>query len=489
MYLQGRFKSQSVLVIISLWVAALIFGGLTIAHAAPAAENQDIATLAKIGKAFASIAKAATPAVVSVQVEKTVKQEGISQQEIPDFFNDPFFERFFGPGWPNQRNPHKFRQMGQGSGFIISHDGYILTNNHVVGGADVIKVKLSDGREFKAKTIGTDPQSDIAVIKIAATNLPVLKLGDSDKIEVGEWAIAIGNPFGLQETVTVGVISAKGRDRVGISDYEDFIQTDAAINPGNSGGPLLNIYGEVIGINSAIFSKSGGYMGIGFAIPINMAKAIKDQLISKGKITRGWLGVVIQDVTEDLAKSFGLKEREGVLVSEVTKGSPAEKAGLQQGDIILELNGIKINDAGELRNKIALTAPGTVVRLTIMRNDKKMSVSVVLAEQPAGKMAAMSEQTRLVEQFGFTVQDITPQIAEQLGYKKGQGVVISDVDPTSVAAEAGLRPGMLIEEVNRQAVHNVVEFNRAISKSKQSKMVLLRIKYGQISQYVTLSLE
>ncbi|MGQ9499550.1 MAG: DegQ family serine endoprotease [Dissulfurimicrobium sp.] len=488
MYLERCFKFQNAPVIVSLCMAfVLIFAGFTIAQAIPVGENQDVTILAKISKAFASIAKSATPAVVSVQVEKTVKQEGIIQHEFPDFFNDPFFERFFGPGWPMPRGPHKFRQMGQGSGFIISQDGYILTNDHVVGGADVINVKLSDGREFKAKVIGTDPQSDIAVIKIPATNLPVLKLGDSDKIDVGEWAIAIGNPFGLQETVTVGVISAKGRNRVGISDYEDFIQTDAAINPGNSGGPLINIYGEVIGINSAIFSKSGGYMGIGFAIPINMAKVIKDQLISKGKITRGWLGVVIQDVTKDLAKSFGLKEKEGVLVAQVSKGSPAEKAGLKEGDIILQLNGIKIVDAGELRNKIALTAPGTVVKLDIMRNGKKMPVSVTIAEQPAGKMAAMSEQPKLVEQFGFTVQDLTPDIAKQLGYKKGQGVVISGVEPGSIADQAGLQPGMLIEEVNRHVVRNVAEFNKALSK--QDKMVLLRIRYGQISQYVTLSLE
>ncbi|MGB9712860.1 MAG: DegQ family serine endoprotease [Dissulfurimicrobium sp.] len=504
MDLKRRLKSQNAPVIISICIALVLSLGVwATSHCAfsssdirgtasevhntvQPAVGQDITTLARLGKAFASIAKSAIPAVVSVQVEKTLKQEQITEEDPFGFFNDPFFRRFFGPEGPMFGNPHKFRQMGLGSGFIISQDGYILTNNHVVSGADVIKVKLYDGREFKAKVIGTDPQSDIAVIKIPATNLPVLKLGDSDKIEVGEWAIAIGNPFGLKETVTVGVISAKGRDRVGISDYEDFIQTDAAINPGNSGGPLLNIYGEVIGINTAIFSKSGGYMGIGFAIPINMAKVIKDQLIAKGKITRGWLGVVIQDVTEDLAKSFGLKKKEGVLVADVTNGSPAEKAGIKREDVIIELNGVKINDSGELRNKIALTAPGTVVKLEIERNGKRLSIPVTIAEQPQG-IAASLTQPKLLERLGFTVQDITPEIAEQLGYKRGQGVVISDVEYGSIAAQVGLRPGMLIEEVNRQRVHNVVEFNKALLK--QNKMVLLRIRYGQISQYITLSLE
>jgi len=280
--------------------------------------------------------------------------------------------------------PRKFQQRGQGSGFIISKDGYILINNHVVGDADLIKVKLSDGREFKAKVIGTDPQSDVAVIKIDATNLPVLRLGDSDKLEVGEWVIAIGNPFGLSQTVTVGVVSAKGRSRIGINDYEDFIQTDAAINPGNSGGPLVNIHGEAVGMNTAIFSRSGGYMGIGFAIPINMAKAIKDQLLKKGKVTRGWLGVVIQDIDEELAKSFGLEKTEGVLIAEVSEGSPAEKAGLKQGDIILRLNGKKVDDLGELRNKIALTAPGTKVKLEVLRENKRRTIQVTIGEQPAG---------------------------------------------------------------------------------------------------------
>ena len=288
-------------------LAALIFT-LILATGAPttlhAAEDDNIALLDRSAKAFASVVKKAGPAVVHVRVEKSVTSSG---QEL-DLFNDPFFERFFGPQFrhPRQSEPREFKQQGSGSGFIISPDGLILTNNHVVGEADTITVRLADEREFKATVIGTDPQSDVALIKIEADNLPVLPLGDSDKLEVGEWVIAIGSPFELNQTVTVGVVSATGRNRIGINDYENFIQTDAAINPGNSGGPLLNIHGEAIGMNTAIFSRSGGYMGIGFAIPITMAKAIQQQLEQHGKVTRGWLGVVIQDVDEELAKSFGL---------------------------------------------------------------------------------------------------------------------------------------------------------------------------------------
>ena len=456
-------------------------------------DDQNIALLDRTAKAFAAVVKKAVPAVVFVRVEKTVESRGTASpfqfQEPFDFFNDPFFERFFGPHFqPRRRMPRKFQQRGQGSGFIISKDGYILINNHVVGDADLIKVKLSDGREFKAKVIGTDPQSDVAVIKIDATNLPVLRLGDSDKLEVGEWVIAIGNPFGLSQTVTVGVVSAKGRSRIGINDYEDFIQTDAAINPGNSGGPLVNIHGEAVGMNTAIFSRSGGYMGIGFAIPINMAKAIKDQLLKKGKVTRGWLGVVIQDIDEELAKSFGLEKTEGVLIAEVSEGSPAEKAGLKQGDIILRLNGKKVDDLGELRNKIALTAPGTKVKLEVLRENKRRTIQVTIGEQPAGRTIGMA-QHEILGKIGLVVQDLTEELAKQFGYRESQGVLVAEVEPGSPAARVGIRPGHLIEEVNRKRVHNMDEFVRALAQSKKTKSVLFRVRDGEFSRYVAIRIE
>jgi serine protease Do len=479
---------------VGMWVAAcLIFVTAASGHAWTKTQEEDIALLDRTAKAFAAVVKEAVPAVVFVQVEKTVEKGSSSFHNFQDpfeFFNDPFFEKFFGPRTqPRQRAPRKFRQMGQGSGFIISKDGYILTNNHVVGDADVINVKLSDGREFKAKVVGADAQSDVAVIKIEGEDLPVLSLGDSDNLEVGEWVIALGNPFGLQQTVTVGVVSAKGRSRIGINDYEDFIQTDAAINPGNSGGPLVNIHGEAVGMSTAIFSRSGGYMGIGFAIPINMAKNIKDQLIQSGEVTRGWLGVVIQDIDEDLAASFGLKEIEGALVAEVSPQSPAEKGGLKQGDIILALNGQKIADVGELRNKIALMAPGTVAELGILREKEKKTIRVEIGNQPKGGLAAVGRQGKVLEALGLVVQELTPELAEQFGYETQEGALVSEVQQDSPADRAGIKPGNLIEEVNRQRVRSIRELTAALSMSEQTKRVLLRLRDGDMSRYVVLRFE
>lgn len=457
-------------------------------------DDQNIELLDKTAKAFTAVVKKAVPAVVFVQVEKTVESSSpafpFQFQDPYDFFSDPFFERFFGPHFgPKQRTPKKFQQRGQGSGFIIDKKGYILINNHVVGDADLIKVKLADGREFKAEVIGTDPQSDVAVIKIDAPNdLPALPLGNSDDLQVGEWVIAIGNPFGLSQTVTVGVVSAKGRSRIGINDYEDFIQTDAAINPGNSGGPLVNIHGEAVGMNTAIFSRSGGYMGIGFAIPINMAKCIVDQLLEKGKVTRGWLGVVIQDIDEELAKSFGLKKAEGVLVAEVSEGSPAEKAGLKQGDIILRLNGNKVDDVGELRNKIALTEPGTKIKIEILRDKKNKTLQVTVGEQYAGETIEMT-QHNILAKLGLVVQDLTSELAQQFGYSEGQGVLVAEVKPESPAARVGIRPGHLIEEVNHGRVHNMAEFIKALDQSKQTKRVLFRIRDGEFSRYIAIRID
>ena len=450
----------------------------------------DLELLERSAKAFAAIVKKARPAVVFIKVEKTIEKT-VPTGPFPfmdpfEFFNDPFLRRFFGPEFrPRPHQKRQFKQEGAGSGFIVRSDGYILTNNHVVGGADVIKVKLYDGREFDAEIVGTDPQSDVAVVKIDAKDLPVLRLGDSDRLEVGEWVIAIGNPFGLSETVTVGVVSAKGRNRIGINDYEDFIQTDAAINPGNSGGPLLNIRGEVVGMNTAIYSKSGGYMGIGFAIPANMVKAVMRQLIEKGKVVRGWLGVVIQDMDEDLAKSFGLEKAEGVLIAEVSPDSPAGRAGLKQGDIILEMDGRKVPDVGELRNRVALTPPGTKVEFLVLREGKKKRIRVKIGEKPSETTLAMG-QHEILKKLGMTLQDLTPDLAREFGYKEGEGVLVSEVVPGSPAARAGIRPGFLILEVNRTRVHDVSECLKALGRSRKTGMVLLRLTDGQFSRYVAI---
>lgn len=455
-----------------------------------AQSDEDLALLDRSAKAFSSVVKKAGPAVVHVGVEKPGKNMG----QIPsDLFSDPFFERFFGPQFKHPRTPKQdkrsFKQQAAGSGFIIAGDGYILTNNHVVEDAEKITVRLADEREFIAKVVGTDPQSDVAIIKIDAQNLPVLPLGNSDALEVGEWVIAIGSPFELNQSVTVGVVSAKGRNRMGITDYENFIQTDAAINPGNSGGPLLNIRGEAVGMNTAIFSRSGGYMGIGFAIPINMAKGIEQQLRKSGKVTRGWLGIMIQDVNEDLAQSFGGKKG-GALISEVTEGSPARKNGLLQGDIITTINGAAVTDVADLRNKIAMTPPNTDLNLRILRDGKEKELVVTVGEQPAD-MASIAKKMNgaTLDELGLSLQDLTPEVAEQFGYSKDQGVLIADVEADSPASQVGLQAGQLIEEVNRVRVHSLKELQQAMKKTEKGKQLLLRVRSGEHSQYVVLQMK
>jgi serine protease Do len=462
-------------------------------------QEPGIESLRKTGKAFATVAKRVSPAVVFIQVEKMVNQPAIEffspfgGDENP--FGDDFFRHFFGEPSPHNQSPQqprhpnqKQREVGQGSGFIVSADGYILTNNHVVGGADRVIVKLEDGREFKAKTIGTDPHTDVAVIKIEANNLPVLPLGDSDALEVGEWVMAIGNPFGLSHTLTAGIVSAKGRSSLGIADYENFIQTDAAINPGNSGGPLVNLEGEAVGMNTAIFSRSGGYMGVGFAIPINMAKAIMDQLIKHGSVTRGYLGIVIQDLTPDLAKTFELEGQKGILISQVTEDSPAQKAGLKRGDVIVEYDGEPVGEIAEFRNRVSLETPGTKHEITLLRDGKHKNLTVTIGKLPDKEQVA-SAPPHSWQKLGITVKNLTRDLAQRFGYQGETGVVVTDVDQGSVADMAGIQAGTLIKEVNRKAIRNVNEFQRAIEESSDKNTVLLLIQEGESMRYVALSIE
>ncbi len=378
-------------------------------------------------------------------------------------------------------------EVGQGSGFLISPDGYILTNNHVVGDSDRVSVQLLDGREYRAEIIGTDPGSDLAVIKVDESDLPFLQLGDSEKLEVGDWVLAIGNPFGLSHTLTAGIVSAKGRSGIGLNDYEDFIQTDAAINPGNSGGPLVNLDGEVVGINSAIFSRSGGYMGIGFAIPVNMAKNIRDQLIEHGEVRRGRLGVYIQDLTPDLSESFGLKNTQGVLVSQVVEGSPAEDAGLKSGDVVVKIDGDPVDDASALRNRVSLTAPGTQVSLSIIRDGEAEQVKVVLAALDSDKVD-QPDKTAEVTNSGLSLRQLTPALAKQLGYEDQEGVLVAEVEPGSIADRAGIKRGYLILEINQHQVSTVEEARRLL-KDGAGKAQLLLVKIGEATQYVVLKPE
>jgi len=481
--------------------AACFISFCCVAPAPPAAAQNDVLALELSGKAFSAVAKKAGPAVVYISVEQEVKREGRRLEEM--FGADEFLRRFFGDQLeqfqqqrPQPRQPQRpqrpFKQQGAGSGFIISPDGLILTNNHVVENADKITVKLADKREFTAAVVGTDPQSDVALIKIEGSNLPTLPLGDSNELEVGEWVLAIGSPFELSQSVTAGVVSAKGRNRIGINDYENFIQTDAAINPGNSGGPLLNIKGQAVGINTAIFSRSGGSMGIGFAIPINMAKSIEEQLRSHGKVVRGWLGLIIQDMDEGLAQSFGLNKSEGVLVSEVTPGSPAEKAGLRQGDVVLTLNGSTLADVSDLRNRVAMIAPGTSVTLDIIRDSARQQTVVLVAEQPSDFSESAKAKIKLhsgsaLDKLGLTLQELTPDVAEQFGYSKGQGVIVAEVEAGSPADNVGIEPGQLIEEVNQMRVRNLAELKEALKKG--GSHVLLRVRAGEFSRYVALKYE
>ncbi|UCE98719.1 MAG: DegQ family serine endoprotease [Planctomycetota bacterium] len=457
-----------------------------------AEDENSIDTLRSMGKAFAQIAEKNSPAVVSIKAQKIITRDYPSMHDWPfgeqfDPFEDDLFDFFFRRQRPRQRSPQqrKYRQQAQGSGFIVTPDGYILTNNHVVGDADEVTIKLVDGREFTAKNIKTDPESDVAVVKIDESDLPFLELADSDALEVGEWVLAIGNPFGLSHTVTAGIVSAKGRSGIGLTAYEDFIQTDAAINPGNSGGPLVNLDGKVVGINTAIVGQ-GGNIGIGFAIPINMAKAIYDQLIGTGTVVRGFLGISMTELTPELAQAFDLKDTKGVAIAEVLEDSAAEKAGLKHNDIIVELQGQTVESANDLRNRIAMLKPGAKVELVVLRDGKRKTFTAELGERPTKPLLAAQPET--LEQLGFSVQNLTDDLAERLGYEGQSGVVVTQVEPGSLAELAGISSGTLIIEVNREPVENTDEFNEAMEKAAGQGTVLLLIKDKRYTRFVVLTL-
>ncbi|HXG19885.1 MAG TPA: DegQ family serine endoprotease [Methylomirabilota bacterium] len=435
-------------------------------------------------------AKKASPAVVNISTTQKVERRrsprmGPGPMPGPNPFGgeDPF-EEFFRRFFPDRPPPGPSRSLG--SGFIISEDGYIITNNHVVGDADKITVRLSDKEEYEAKVVGSDEKTDIALIKINVKHsLPTVPLGKSSDLQVGDWVIAIGNPFGLEQTVTAGIVSAKGRV-IGAGPYDDFIQTDASINPGNSGGPLLNLKGEVVGINSAIFSQGGGNIGIGFAIPIDLAKTIVAQLKEKGKVTRGWLGVAIQSVTPELAKSFGLKEPSGALVAEVTKDGPAEKAGIERGDIIIAFNGMTIKDSHELPALVARTPVGEKAEVTVLRSGREKTITVKLGEL-TDQQAKASSTEESGESWGMTVSNLTPEVARRFQLERNQkGVIVSDVDPGSPAELAGIQVGDIIEEVNRQPVESVDDFNKAMADAKDKETLLLLARRGNATSFFAL---
>lgn len=465
------------------WIISFLVLGFAVAtflNSVPAPEAQTDPVLpGGRGGSFSALAKKVSVSVVNIRTVKIVEREG--QVPLPFGQENPFrdfFERYF-----RDRMPENFRQQSLGSGFIISKDGDILTNNHVVENSDEIRVRLSDDQEFSAKIIGRDAKTDLALIRIE-TGRPLvpLPLGDSDKLEVGDWVVAIGNPFGLGNTVTAGIVSAKYR-QIGTGAYENFIQTDASINPGNSGGPLLNTVGEVVGINTAIFSQSGGSVGIGFAIPVNMAKDLIPQL-KKGKVVRGWLGVMIQNISPELKNKLGLKDTKGALVADIVRGGPAEEAGIKRGDVIISFDGKQIEQMKDLPYIVASTPVGKVVTVEVMRQGRPEKFEVKILE--------MKEKTeppvlsKLKADLGMTVKEIDPRLAGSLGLSETSGLVVVQVEENGPAAEVGMRPGDLILEVDQDPVKDLEQFEQKIDEYKAGETILFLVKRQGTTQYVTL---
>jgi serine protease Do len=426
---------------------------------------------------FAPVVKKVLPAVVTISSTKVVKTQGGMGE---DGEMDPLFRQFFGGNSGERFNaPREQREQGLGSGVIVSPEGYILTNNHVVDGATDVRVTLSDKREFQAKVVGTDAKIDIAILKIPSGDLTPVVIGDSSKVQVGDYALAVGNPFGVGKTVTMGIVSATERANLGIEDYEEFIQTDAPINPGNSGGALVNDRGELIGINTAILSHSseGGNQGIGFAIPVNLARNVMDQILKNGKVTRAYIGIGVQDVTPALARQFGAKDERGALVGSVAPDSPAQKIGLEKGDIVVALNGKPVADSNDLRMNISMMAPDTSVKLMVLRNGTEREFAATLAEMPTEHASAKPSEEGTPGSSslnGISVEDLNAQEARQLGLPASTpGVVVTAISPSSPAADSGLQRGDVIQEVNRQAVRNTADFEHAVRNSKDSTLLLV----------------
>jgi serine protease Do len=484
-------------------VIPLVFLALLGVDSPPAAEGQAQKKPARFAELpdFVQLAEKLAPVVVNISTTQAAKPAQSSpqpfgrQQPGPDPFGgetpfggeDPFSEfwrRFFGDQFGMPGGPGAVPRRGLGSGFVIDAKGLILTNNHVVENADKITVKFSDQREFSAKVVGRDARTDIAVIQITdgKGSFPVAPLGDSSSLKVGEWVVAMGSPFGLDNTLTAGVVSATGR-QIGAGPYDNFIQTDASINPGNSGGPLVNLRGEVVGLNTAIFSRSGGNLGIGFAIPIDSAKEILPDLIKTGKVTRGWLGVSIQRVTPELAESLGLEKSRGALVASVTDDGPAAKAGIKVGDVIVEYNGKPVEDSGQLPLLVARTGVGKSVQATVVRDKKRIPITVQIGELKEQEMVASAPQTG---KLGLTVQNLTPEAAESLGLNRANGVVITSVQPQSAAAEAGLRRGDVILEINRKPIANADEFQNVAGQAKAGDNILFLISRGGNNLFLAL---
>jgi serine protease Do len=467
---------------LTVMAALVVFVTLVVIGSPVPATADPMATINDLDQAYVQIAQKVAPTVVRVSSVKTVPASTSEGME-PFLKQFPFFP--FGEQLPKQFRQHpQSREMLMGSGFIVSPDGLIMTNNHVVKDMKEIKVTLQGKRDYKAKLIGADPESDIALIKIDAKGLPAVTWGDSSKLHVGEIVMAVGNPFGLSGTVTKGIVSAMGRTNVGITGYEDFIQTDAPINPGNSGGPLVNIKGDVIGINTAIATQSGGYMGVGFAIPSDSAKMVMDELLKHGKVERGLLGVNIQDVTEALAKSFGRPDTNGALVSQVVPGGPAEKAGIKTGDIILDFNGTPVGGASQLKNLVGGAKVGSTAKLTIWRDKKTMALNVPIAERTVKAMEAAAPKIETSAELGVTVEKVPAEMASKLGLKEGAGLIIKEVNPEGRGASMALKTGDIVLEVDGKAISGVPEFNKEVEQAKKNGVIRLMIQRGSATIFL-----